>query len=131
MFDIIGWEYHLSEQVEGYSFGDFGIGINGERMKLMFSQVGKNKFGLQENDILLKMNDTEVTFENAQMMFLTHIVGKKDDSPVTLTVEREGAEQTLTATPETATRTAKNVVRQNKNASSEQVKLRQFLLTGK
>lgn len=131
LFDIIGWEYHLSEQVEGYSFGDFGIGINGERMKLMFSQVGKNKFGLQENDILLKMNDTEVTFENAQMMFLTHIVGKKDDSPVTLTVEREGAEQTLTATPETATRTAKNVVRQNKNASSEQVKLRQFLLTGK
>lgn len=131
LFKIIGWEYLPTEQMMGYSFGDFGIGINGERMKLSFTQVGKNQFGLQENDLLLKINGTEVTFDNAQVLFVENIVGKKDDKPVTLIIEREGKEIELTAAPESAMKTLKNVVRETEKSNAEQLKYRQYLLTGK
>jgi predicted metalloprotease with PDZ domain len=131
LFKIVGWEFLPTEQVMGYSFGDFGIGINAQRMKLLFTQVGTNKFMLQENDLLLKINGQEVTFENAQDLFLDNIANKKDDKPVTMLIEREGKEMELTAAPEAAARTLKNVVRETENPSPEQLKFRQFLLTGK
>lgn len=127
----MGWQYSPAEQVMGYSFGNFGIGFNPEKMKLSFVEVQENKFGLKENDLLLKINDEEVTMENVQDLLVNNLLAKRDDTPVRLTIEREGSEMTLSGTPDIAARSIKHVLKPAQDPSAEQLSVQNFLFTGK
>lgn len=127
----MGWQYSPSEEVMGYSFGHFGIGFNPEKMKLMFVDVEENKFQLREKDVLLKINDEEVTMENVQDLLVKNLLAKRDDTPVRLTVDREGSEVTLSGTPETAARNIRHVLKPLETPTAEQLNVQKFLFTGK
>jgi regulator of sigma E protease len=54
------------------------------------------KSGLKTGDVILKVDETVVTFPNQ----LVDVISKKADTPVTMTIVRNGAEQLVHITPE-------------------------------
>ncbi|OWY21234.1 peptidase M61 [Sphingobacteriales bacterium UPWRP_1] len=130
LFDIIGWRYSERENVDGYYFGSFGLGFNAEDAALQFIDVGQNVLGIEENDRLLKVNDTEVTIGNAREV-LEPLFGAANRQNITLTVMRNGTIMELTGQPQLQTRIMQHVVESVARPTPEQLRLRNFLFTGK
>lgn len=127
----VGWQYAKSESVNRYSFGEFGIGFDPETKRLFFAEVKENRFNIQENDFLFRINGQELTMENVQLLLGDELMNKQNDTPVTLTVERNGNTLDLVATPEMTAKNAPHVLRDTEKPNEQQLKYRQFWLEGK
>jgi regulator of sigma E protease len=80
-----------------FEVGDIGVQpFSQPRVGSILAGSPAEKSGLKSGDTILKVDDTKVTVPGQ----LVDIISKKANTPVTLTIARNGAEQVVSITPE-------------------------------
>lgn len=120
----VGYEYLPSERQTTFSFGQLGVAFDEEQKGLYFTSIPQNcPLKLQEGDIVSSINGTTINLDNpleVQDLLINNLYNKKDDSPITITVERDGKTIELSGQPQKADIMRRHVLRPVKNPSSQQ-----------
>lgn len=109
-FKKIGYRYKLGQQEKAYTFGRFGVKYDPDKQQFLFFGVEPNAFNVQNNDVLISINDTMVTTDNAQELVGTAFYENTDGSSLRMRIERGGVTQSLAGKPQQGTRTLKNYI---------------------
>lgn len=130
--DIVGYEYLPSQRQTTFSFGQLGIAFDEEKKGLYFSSIPKNcPLKLQEGDLIRGINGTEINFDNplgVQDLLINNLYNKKDDSSVTVTIERNGEKIDLSGQPQKTDIMRKHIVQPIQKPSEAQQKMNRIFV---
>ena len=129
LFAHVGVEY-IPELRTGEMEPSFNVQVGVQGDRLTFVGVGEvaAACGLTAGDVLLAMDELEVTLATAQQAFTTlHMLGA--DEPFVLTVMRGEDKVELTCAKQLVERVDRHVLRFDPEATPEQVALREAWLT--
>lgn len=128
--DKIGLSYYTMKMDSALGFGNYGMSFDEKKNEFFIYQADTNLFALKQNDVIKKVNGTEITMQNFNNV-LPPMFDAKTMDEVTLEVNRNGKPLVLKSKPQMLTTQQTNVVEENKNATEKQKILRQKLLYGK
>lgn len=109
-FRKIGYKYSAEHTEAAYTFGRVGVRYDADKKQFKFFGVEPNAFNVQNNDVLVSINNTVLTTENAYELINTSFYENTDGASMTLKIERNGAEQSITGKPQKGTRTRKHYI---------------------
>jgi predicted metalloprotease with PDZ domain len=130
-FDLAGVQYVPKESTMVFSIG--GVSITPEEGKLILGTRQLNEFGkkmgYQEGDELVSVNGNMVGTDNIQQVIQQFNTTTKEGDKIEVVVKRKNAQNewvpvVLSAPAMKIERTQLHVVRMNKNATAEQIKIR-------
>lgn len=129
ILDKIGWQFADQKVKEVYLSGYFGVDFDEKTSSLFFTNVGNNIFGLQNGDVLVSINWTDVTADNINEMFEKYFKFNESDKSITVIVKRNGTTKTLSGSPQKGTMTMHNYIGASEDKlSASQTMLRKFIL---
>jgi predicted metalloprotease with PDZ domain len=129
VFAPVGVEY-VTEVGTGEMVASFGVQVGAQGDRLAFVGVGDvaAECGLATGDVLLSLDDADVTLATAQQAFARlHALGA--DEPFDLRVRRGDAEVEMTCAKKLIERVERHVLRFDPDATPEQLALREAWLT--
>jgi len=130
-FDLAGVEYLPKETTRVFSLGGVSITPDGGKWILGTRQLNEfgKKMGYQEGDELVSINGTTITTDNIQQVIQQFNTTTKEGDKIEVVVKRKNAANEFVAVVLSAPamkieRTQLHVLRMNKNATAEQIKIR-------
>lgn len=124
----IGWAYYEEKDMTHYTFGVDQFMLMEDGMIGIFNmQEEFNSLGLQRNDVLLKINDEEVTPETTDVAF--EIWENYEYKEVTVIVLRDGEEVELQGSSTEIIASEEHVLEQIESMDDKQAKLQDWLLS--
>ncbi|WP_207424500.1 M61 family metallopeptidase [Desertivirga brevis] len=128
-FGKIGFDCHPYKRIEGYYAGRFGKRFDESLNVTVFTNVEKNLLGLQNGDILLRIQDIEVTNDNVEELWERYFDFNLNAPEVYVTVRRKGVEQVLSAKLYRVHVDLNNYLEEAKELTPEQKQLFHSLVT--
>jgi predicted metalloprotease with PDZ domain len=122
-FEKIGWEYKNEYEQHGYYFGKMGLAYNTQKNEFTFYRAETNTLGVKQGDVLLSVNGTPLTIENAEAIVGSVFYENTKGGDVTLKVRRGTTEMELSGKPVEATRKVKNYIAPSSDAPSDKQKM--------
>ncbi|QIX61518.1 peptidase M61 [Hymenobacter sp. BT18] len=99
-FAKIGWRYAPKAQVTVKAFGELGFRYDQDKQEFVLAQTRAeyNAFGLQNDDVIMQVNSTPVTLENAEQL-LRPLIEPAADEKVRIVYRRGKTQQQTEALP--------------------------------
>ncbi|MCR5888071.1 peptidase M61 [Hymenobacter sp. J193] len=96
----IGWRYAPKANVVVKAFGELGFRYDQDKQSFILAQTRaeNNVFSLQNDDVILQVNSTPVTMENAELL-LRPLIEPATDTPVRIVYRRGSTQQQVEASP--------------------------------
>ncbi|MBG8554515.1 M61 family metallopeptidase [Hymenobacter guriensis] len=96
----VGWRYAPKANVVVKAFGELGFRYDQDKQSFILAQTRaeNNVFGLQNDDVILQVNSTPVTMENAEQL-LRPLIEPATDTPVRIVYRRGSTQQQVEASP--------------------------------
>jgi predicted metalloprotease with PDZ domain len=104
----LGWDYSEEKRKSVYFCGYFGIKYDEKNGAFAFAKTGENVFGLLDDDILLAVNETQVTTDNFSELYEKYLRFNESEEAVNVTVNRNGTQMKLRGIPRSGTATMTN-----------------------
>lgn len=128
-FAKIGWNYYYTKADSTTTFGKFAMYYRQDSDAFVVTRAtGSNSFGLQNGDLLLSVNDKDVTYKTFESV-MEPVYSPWGNLPVTIRFARGGKEYSVAARPETVPVYGNYVIEENELAGEEQVRLRRLMLS--
>ncbi|WP_082016910.1 hypothetical protein [Hymenobacter sp. DG25B] len=110
-FEKIGWRYAPKARVLVKAFGELGFKYDQDKQEFIVAQTRaeRNGFGLQNDDVILQVNGTPLSIENAEKL-LRPLVEPATDGKVRITYRRGSTQQQVEAAPQELEAEMKNLV---------------------
>ncbi len=129
LFGKIGWEFAVKKVKDVYLSGYFGVDFDEKTSSLVFSGVSDNIFGLQNGDVLLTINWSDITAENVSEKFSDYFKFNESDKEIAIGIKRNGVTKTLKGRPQKGTMTMHNYIgASTEKLSDAQIAMRKFIL---
>lgn len=128
-FAKMGWEYLPRAEVNTYSYGSFKFAFDPKKKIFYVLETGKNVFGWKANDIIFAVNEERITDSNANII-LGKLIDANKNVNYTVQFISNGQHKTATANPLVSPYEDSHVIRESKNPTAQQIKLRMDVLGG-
>jgi|GEM_PF-2030545 len=126
---LLGLNYYPTLTEPFATFGQFWVVPNYKAKHMSFIRITNDRFGLQDGDLLLTMNDIPITIGNFQQH--KHLIFRPAIGvPLTITIRRKKNNEVLTfsTNPWVTSKTVNFAFRQNPNAPPETLRRQKWLL---
>jgi len=127
-FGKIGFNCFPTKKIEGYYAGALGKRIDQNTNSIIFSNVKSNVLGIKNDDVLIKIQDFDVTLNNIEVLWEKYFDYNLNAPELYVTVKRQGVEQQLSAKLYRGRMDVKNYLEAVKAPTALQSKLLQDLL---
>ncbi len=128
-FAKMGWDYFPQAEVNTYSYGNFQFAFDPKKRFFYVLKTGENVFGWKANDVIFAVNGERITESNANSI-LGKLIDANFNKSYTMQFIRNGENRKVTANPKNSPYQEKHVIREAKNPTAQQIKLRMDVLGG-
>ncbi|MBL7801182.1 MAG: hypothetical protein JNL95_10695 [Chitinophagales bacterium] len=124
----LGWDYSEEKRKSVYFCGYFGVKYDEKNGAFAFAKTGENVFGLLDDDILLAVNEIQVTTDNFSELFEKYLRFNESAEAINITINRNGTQMKLHGIPRSGTATMTNYLGDINDLSESQKMIRKAIL---